>query len=143
MLGDNILRADLEGDKVLKLYSYNHGNIPFSAENFVLATGSFFSKGLIATFDRIYEPVFDLPVPHADGREQWYNLDFFATQAYQSMGVQTDGSFRAVSRQGVMENLYAVGAVLDGFNALKEGCGAGVSILTALEAGRQIMAKSK
>ena len=31
-----------------------------------------------------------------------------------------------------IENLYAAGAVLSGFNAMKEGSGAGISILTAL-----------
>ena len=66
---------------------------------------------------------------------------FFAKQAYQSFGVKTDASFRAVRQGKVLENLYVAGAVLEGFNALKEGCGAGVSLLTALEVGKQIISK--
>ena len=37
--------------------------------------------------------------------------------------------------------VYVAGAVLDGFNALKEGCGAGVSILTALYVAECILSK--
>ena len=35
--------------------------------------------------------------------------------------------------------MYAVGAVLSGFNAIKEGCGAGVSILTSLNVAQEIL----
>ncbi len=141
MLGDNMMHADIEEGKVVRLYSYNHGNIPFVAENVVLATGSYFSQGLIATNDRVYEPVFGLDVEYPADREQWMNLDFFAKQAYQSFGVKTDSSFRGVCQGKVLTNLYVAGAVLEGFNALKEGCGAGVSLLTALEVARQIIGK--
>ena len=34
-----------------------------------------------------------------------------------------------------------IGAGLAGFNPVKEGCGAGVSMLTALEAARRILEK--
>ncbi len=141
MLGDNVMRADIEEGKVIRLYSYNHGNIPFVAENVVLATGSYFSQGLIATDNQVYEPVFGLDIEYPADREQWMDLNFFAKQAYQSFGVKTDASFRAVRQGKVLENLYVAGAVLEGFNALKEGCGAGVSLLTALEVGKQIIGK--
>lgn len=62
MLGDSILRADMEGNRISQLYSLNHGNIPFIGQNFVLATGSYFSQGLIATPEKVYEPIFDLDV---------------------------------------------------------------------------------
>lgn len=41
----------------------------------------------------------------------------------------------------VFENLYATGAILEGFNPLKEGCGAGVSILSAMYIAEQILNK--
>ncbi len=141
MLGDNVVKADVEGDKVIRLYSCNHGNIPFVAENVVLATGSYFSQGLIATDSRVYEPIFGLDVEYPADREQWMDLDFFAKQTYQSFGVKTDSAFRAIYRGNTLSNLYVAGAVLEGFNALKEGCGAGVSLLTALEVGKQIIGK--
>ncbi|MFR2509744.1 glycerol-3-phosphate dehydrogenase subunit GlpB [Odoribacter laneus] len=141
MLGDTVLRAEKEGRKVVRVYSYNHGDIPFVGKNVVLATGSFFSQGLIATSERIYEPVFDLDVSFSKDREQWYNLDLFAAQPYQTFGVKTDDSFRAMYRGQAFENLYVAGAVLEGFNAMKEGCGAGVSVLSALSVAERILSK--
>lgn len=47
-----------------------------------------------------------------------------------------------VWREGkILENLYATGAILEGFNPLKEGCGAGVSILSAMYIAEQILSK--
>jgi glycerol-3-phosphate dehydrogenase subunit B len=38
-------------------------------------------------------------------------------------------------------NLYVVGAGLAGFNAIKQGCGAGVSMLTAISVADTILSK--
>ena len=51
--------------------------------------------------------------------------------------------FRGMRGGKVLDNLYVAGAVLGGFNAVKEGCGGGVSILTALAVAQQIMDKRK
>lgn len=141
MLGDNVMKADVEGNKVKRIYSFNHGDIPFIAENFVLATGSFFSQGVIATLDKVYEPVFDLDIEHSNKREDWYEKNLFEKHNYQEYGVETDESFRALKKGVAFENLYASGAVLSGFNAIKEGTGAGVSILSALHIAEQILKK--
>ena len=53
-------------------------------------------------------------------------------------GVATDSDFRTRRNGATVENLYAVGAVLSGFNPVKEGSGAGVSILTALHVAENI-----
>lgn len=132
MLGDTVKRADVEDNRVTKVYSYNHGNIPFSANNIVLATGSYFSQGLIATRSRVYEPVFDLDVSFNSDRKDWYNRNMFDSQNYQEFGVKTNETFNALRKGKVVENLYVSGAVLEGFNPVKEGSGAGVSILSAL-----------
>lgn len=141
MLGDSILRAEIEDARVMRVYSYNHGNIPFVADHVILATGSYFSQGLVATSDRIYEPVFGLDIDYPVDRENWLDLRFFARQAYQSFGVKTDECFRGMKDGQPLSNLYVAGAVLGGFDALKEGCGAGVSLLTALDVARQIIDK--
>lgn len=141
MLGDNILCADIKGNRISQIYSFNHGDIPFVGQNFILATGSYFSQGLIASTEKIYEPIFDLDVTFTPNRTQWYNSDVFDTQPYQSFGIKTDSTFRCTREGKIFENLYAAGAILEGFNPLKEGCGAGVSILSAMYIAEQILSK--
>lgn len=141
MLGDTVQRADIENRRVTKVYSYNHGDIPFIAGNIVLATGSYFSQGLIATTTRVYEPVFDLDVAYAPSREDWHSPNMFDSQNYQEFGVKTNESFNALLGGKILENLYVAGAVLEGFNPIKEGSGAGVSILSALHIADQIISK--
>jgi glycerol-3-phosphate dehydrogenase subunit B len=141
MLGDTVKRADVEDNRVTKVYSYNHGNIPFSANNIVLATGSYFSQGLIATRSRVYEPVFDLDVFFNSDRKDWYNRNMFDSQNYQEFGVKTNETFNALRKGKVIENLYVSGAVLEGFSPVKEGSGAGVSILSALFIADKILSK--
>ena len=143
MLGDNVLRADIKGNRISQIYSFNHGDIPFVGQNFILATGSYFSQGLIASTEKIYEPIFDLDVTFAPNRTQWYNSDVFDAQPYQSFGIKTDSTFRCTREGKIFENLYAAGAILEGFNPLKEGCGAGVSILSAMYIAEQILSKKK
>ena len=65
MLGDTVLRAEIKGNRISQIYSSNHGDIPFIGQNFILATGSYFSQGLIASTEKIYEPIFDLDVTYA------------------------------------------------------------------------------
>lgn len=141
MLGDTVSRAERKGNRVSRVYSVNHGDIPFIGQNIVIATGSYFSQGLVATSDQVYEPIFNLDVTFAPDREQWYNSDAFATQPYQTFGIKTDKDFRGIQKGETLENLYATGAILEGFNPLKEGSGAGVSILSAMYIAEQILSK--
>ena len=74
-------------------------------------------------------------------QEQWYDRNAFAAQPYQTFGVRTDKDFRGLYKGEAIENLYISGAILEGFNAIKEGCGAGVSILSALYVADRISSK--
>ncbi|RHR75300.1 glycerol-3-phosphate dehydrogenase subunit GlpB [Odoribacter sp. AF15-53] len=141
MLGDTVSHAERKGNRISRIYSVNHGDIPFIGQNVVIATGSYFSQGLIATSDQVYEPIFNLDVTFASDREQWYNSDAFAAQPYQTFGIKTDKDFRGIQKGEILENLYATGAILEGFNPLKEGSGAGVSILSAMYIAEQILSK--
>ena len=138
MLGDTVLRVEEGSKEHFRLYSANHGDVPIEAEKVVLASGSFFSKGLVATPKRIYEPIMDLTVRHDTDRSAWYEDSVFGNHRYLSYGIQTDSQFRAMKDQKVLPNVYVVGAGLEGFNPIKEGCGAGVSMLTALFVAKQL-----
>ena len=54
-------------------------------------------------------------------------------------GVVTDRDFHPSLHGETIENLYATGALLAGFNALKEGSGAGITLATALHAASRII----
>ncbi len=43
--------------------------------------------------------------------------------------------------RSIFNNLYAVGNVIGGFNALELGCGSGVAVVTALAGSGEILAK--
>lgn len=132
MLGDSVVRADVEAGKVKAVYTINHAENGIAAKNYILTTGSFFSNGLVAHSNEVVEPVFGADVDFAADRAEWCDPQFFNKQNYQTFGVATDGQFRVKKDGKAFSNLYAAGSVLSGFNALHEGCGAGVSLLTAL-----------
>ena len=132
MLGDTVERADVESGLVKAVYTANHADIPLMADHFILATGSFFSRGIIARPDSVYEPIFDLDVLYDADRTQWYDNDMFASQNYMKYGVITAPDFRAICKGETLSNLYAVGSVLSGHDALHEGCGGGVSIMSSM-----------
>lgn len=141
MLGDSIMNMELKDDKVSCVYSYNHGDVPFVGKNYVLATGSYFSQGLIATPEKVFEPLFDLDVDYLPEREEWYDHNVFKAQQYQQFGVKTDNEFKAIRYGKTIDNLYVAGAILEAFNPIKEGCGGGVSMLTALNVAENILRK--
>ena len=141
MLGDTVESGIVEDGRLQSIRTANHGAVEFKARNFVLATGSFFSHGIVATSERIYEPILGLDVDAAGVRSEWYDRNLFNAQPYMGFGVATDAEFR-VSKQGqILENMYAVGAVLSGCNSIKESSGAGVSILTSLYVADRILNK--
>lgn len=141
MLGDTAVGYTTASDKIVTVHTKNHGNIGFNAENFVLATGSYFSGGLEATVNEVREPLFGVDVEFDAERSAWYERDMFKAQPYQSYGLKSDNEFHALRGGRVCPNLYVVGAGLAGFNAIKQGCGAGVSMLTALSVADTILSK--
>ena len=141
MLGDNVLSGTFEDNCLTQIYTQNHGDIPITAENFILAGGSFFSRGLVADISRMYEPIFNLDVEYSPERGKWYHPNFFEKQNYQRFGVKTDFDFKALRNNQSIENLYVTGAILNGFDPIKEGCGGGVSLLSALHIAENILNK--
>ena len=142
MLGDTVVSGEFDNGVLKSIKTANHGDVTFEADNFILASGSFFSKGLASTIDGVTEPVFGLDVDSIAERAQWYKRDMFEAQPYMSFGVATDESFNVKKDGQTVENVYAVGSILSGFNAMKEGCGAGVAMLTAMQVSSKILQSS-
>ncbi|MDX7989363.1 glycerol-3-phosphate dehydrogenase subunit GlpB [Xenorhabdus sp. 12] len=141
MAGDRVNGVEMENNRIAHIYTRNHGDMPLRAANVVLATGSFFNNGLKTEFNRVYEPLLDLDLLENPEHGQWSRQNFFSPQPYLKFGVQTDASLRPQKAGSVIENLYAAGAVLGGYDPLAEGCGAGVSVLSALFVAEQIIAE--
>ena len=144
--GDSALNAHFEGDRVHCIKTRLLEDEEIIADNFVLAAGSFFSKGLVSEFDKIYEPVFESDIIGVEGfndkdRFSWTNHRFANPQPYQSAGVAINEHCQVQKRGQFLANLYATGNVIGGFNALELGCGSGVAVVTALAVADEILAK--
>ena len=144
--GDSALNAHFEGDRVHCIKTRLLEDEEIIADNFVLAAGSFFSKGLVSEFDKIYEPVFESDIIGVEGfndkdRFSWTNHRFANPQPYQSAGVAINEHCQVQKGGQFLANLYAIGKVSGGFNALELGCGSGVAVVTALAVADEILAK--
>ena len=139
--GDTVLGGEISEGRVRSVRTSNLGDIDVMADDFILSTGNLFGKGILTGPGTVREPVFGLDTVFEGDRTKWYDPDFFATQEYLSFGVDTDTAFRARKGGSAVENLYVTGSELSGANPLQEGSGAGIAILTAMQAAREILNK--
>ena len=112
-----------------------------TADQYVLATGSFISGGLVSNYLKVSEPVFNLDVEATENREQWTSEYLFDEQQYMAFGVKTDDDFHTIKDGKTIENLFAIGSVLSGNNSIKQANGTGVSMLTAIAVTHHILNK--
>jgi len=138
LMGDSAVSGTFDGDRLLSISTAKLGDMPLKADNFVLATGSFVSRGLCADYERIFEPVFNVDVDADDDREQWTTFGALNPQAYSRYGVATDQHLHCLKQGKPIHNLYAIGSILSGHDAVKMGDGTGVSLLSALAVAQGI-----
>ena len=96
LMGDEALRAHLHDGVVHSIVTRNLDSHYLEADNFILASGGFFSKGLKSNPFQINEPVFGLDVDYAEDRNTWYNPVFKADQPYMNYGVKTDETLHGI-----------------------------------------------
>lgn len=138
LMGDSVENVVIDGDKVTHINTTKLQAMPLLAEQYVLATGSFMSRGLVADFERIYEPLMNLDTDAPQDREQWSKYGMMGDQPYMSCGVVTDKDFHPLKDGSPLANVYAIGQVLGGHNPITMGDGTGVSMLTALAVANAI-----
>ncbi len=139
--GDQVLGGHFEQNRLLSINTRLNQDISMSASHFVLATGSFFSLGLVSDRHELKEPVFGLSVNGTADREQWSEECFMGggQHRFSHTGVITDASLNPCYIGQTINNLYCVGAVLDGFNPVQAGCAGGVAIGTGWFAAERII----
>jgi glycerol-3-phosphate dehydrogenase subunit B len=132
--------VDYEGDGPIQrvFVEKNGARIPYSADQYVLATGGLVGKGVESDREGVSEPVFDCHVPHPADRYDWFETGAFGDHEFAAFGVTTDDLLRPLRPDGAVEfeNLRAAGSVLGGYDFAAEKSGSGVSLATGYAAGR-------
>ena len=112
----------------------------YSADIFILATGSFFGGGLEARGDRAVEPIFDLPLHQPASRDTWFGDRFFSDDPHPiaQVGVMADERLNPIDEDGraVVRNLHVAGSILSGSDPLREKSGGGIALCTGYKAGK-------
>lgn len=113
--------------------------VPYHADQYILATGGLVGKGIESDRQRVREPLFDCYVPQPEDRYDWFVDDAFGDQPFAAFGVRPDSSMRPLSSDGTptFENLFAAGSVVGGADIAREKSASGVSLATGVIAGQQ------
>ena len=138
LTGESATGGTIENGMLTGITTVKSGTLV--ADNYVLATGAFVSRGLAADAQHVYETVLDLDVDADEDRDRWTRFDVLEPQDYWNYGVTTDATLRCFKQGTRVENLRAIGSILSGHNAVKMGDGTGVSLLSALAVAQDIIA---
>ena len=114
LMGDTAVSAEIADGTVRLIRTKNLDSHILTADNYILASGTFFSKGLASSMEKISEPLFGLDIDCPSERTEWYSEDFFAPQPYMAAGVVTDKDLHPLKDGAPISNLYAVGSILAG-----------------------------
>ena len=112
----------------------------YSADRYLLATGRFIGGGLKANDEKIFEPIFNLPLFQPQSREGWFKNSFFSDLLHPiyEAGILTDSSFRPVDQRGnqILENVWVAGSILAHHHAIDEKSKEGIEIATGYIAAK-------
>ena len=134
LMGDEVTSAAVHEGVVSSITTRNLDTARLFADQFILASGGYFSKGLVTTPTQVYEPLFGLDIDYPAERKDWYDPDFFAAQPYMDFGVRTDEALRGVKDGQPLKNLFCIGSVRGGTRKADFGTAAGLAIRTAFAA---------
>ena len=141
LTSERVLGARYEGDRVVGVHSQNGDDQLFEANHFVLASGSFFSRGLESRLGGIREPIFDADVLSLPERDAWAGRRLFDHHPFMGFGVKTDDQLRVLRGGTPLANLYGAGSVLAHYDPVREGSDSGVAVATGWQAAGHILAE--
>jgi glycerol-3-phosphate dehydrogenase subunit B len=139
LLGHSVSKANLKAKRCEGIeVSHPPLSQSYSADHFILATGRFIGGGLKADDEKIFEPVFNLPVSQPGSRAEWFGYSFFKNHPIYQSGILTDSSFRPTDERGeqVLENVWIAGSILADHNCVQEKSREGIEISTGYWAAR-------
>jgi glycerol-3-phosphate dehydrogenase subunit B len=137
-----VVSGVIDENRVSHVFTENYGDTKYRARTYLLSTGSFFSGGLRSGFNHMEEPVFRLKFSKPEARNKWYSKDFFDKKGHRFLeyGVETNKSLNPLDENGkTVKNLFCAGALLAGYNPIREGSGGGVAISTGYQAALKII----
>ena len=115
----------------------------YTADQYILATGRFVGGGLKAEREKIFEPLFGLPVSQPSSRQEWFRKAFFSDQPHpvHRAGLFVDSSFRPVDETGevLLENVRPAGTILADHNWIDEKSREGIEIATGYAAAKMAL----
>ncbi|MFB6177925.1 MAG: glycerol-3-phosphate dehydrogenase subunit GlpB, partial [Halobaculum sp.] len=129
--------TDDEGRIENVLVKRKHQEVPYGAEEYVLATGGLVGKGIDSDREAVREPVLGCHVPHPADRYDWFVDDPFGDQPYARFGVRADEDLRPLAPDGTVQypNVRVAGGTLGGADVAREKSASGVSLATGFAAG--------
>lgn len=112
LMGDRATGAAVRDGEIVSLSTSRLGNDALTADKYILASGRFFSGGLRADMDSVFEPVFGLDLDFPEDRSLWFDFDFFAPQPFMDSGVTTDAEGHPSIGGVTIKNLFVKGDIL-------------------------------
>jgi glycerol-3-phosphate dehydrogenase subunit B len=144
LLGHSVSRVNLN-EKRCESVEVSHPPLSqsYSADRVILATGRFIGGGLTADEEKIYEPVFNLPVVQPKSRADWFSNSFLSNHPIYRSGILVDSSFRAVDQQRkqLLDNVWIAGSILAGHDCIQEKSREGIEIATGYWAAKSAMGR--
>lgn len=137
IIGGKVASGTIENGRVVSVNIETASRLkPLYADNFVMATGGIFGGGLQTDLTgKIWEPIFNLPVPGDADRHHWFGEGFLSPegQPVTKFGVKVNTLLNPVDGAAVSlaSNLYLAGAAVAGYNWIYGRTGNGVALATS------------
>ncbi len=117
----------------------------YTADRYLLAAGRFIGGGLKADGEKLFEPLFGLPVFQPGSHEEWFQKSFFSDRPHpiHQAGILTDSSFRPVNERGelILKNVWVAGSILAHHHSIDEKSREGIELATGYAAAKRAVAK--